>query len=101
MPIKLVTHTGGVNQLKNNMAKLIIMQGLPASGKSTKAKELLEHGNTVRLNKDLLRTMLHFDKFTGRNEGLTQDAALFLADNFLEKDINVIIDDTNFNPRTI
>lgn len=57
------------------MAKLTIMRGLPASGKSTKAKELLSVGNTVRINKDLLRTMLHFDTFTGRNEGMTRDAA--------------------------
>lgn len=78
------------------------MSGLPASGKSTLAEELItERGNTVRINKDLLRTMLHFDKFSGVNEGLTQEASKILADYFLSKNINVIIDDTNLNPRTI
>ena len=73
-----------------------MMSGLPASGKSTKAEELLkEWGNGVRLNRDLLRTMLHFDKFTGRNEGLTQEAQMQLARYFLGKNLAVIIDDTN------
>lgn len=83
------------------MSKIIIMKGLPASGKSTKAKELLEQGNTVRINKDLLRTMLHFDKFNGRNEGHTKDAARKLADWFLVNGVNVIIDDTNLNPGVV
>ena len=83
------------------MAKMTIMRGLPASGKSTKAKEILEHGNTVRINKDLLRTMLHCDKFTHHNESHTRDAARKLADWFLSNGVNVIIDDTNLNPGTV
>jgi len=83
------------------MAKLIINIGLPASGKSTESeKRIRSDGNTVRINKDLLRTMLHFDKFTGRNEGLTRKAARTLASTFLESEINVIVDDTNLNPGT-
>lgn len=82
------------------MPKLIIMRGLPASGKTTKAKELVEaSGNAVRLNKDLLRTMLHFDKWTGRKEDQTFHAEQLLAKFFLGKGQNVIIDDTNLNPR--
>lgn len=83
------------------MAKMVIMSGLPASGKSTKAKEILEQGGrTVRLNKDLMRTMLHFDKFNFKNEKLTRLAVRTLAKTFLEQDISVVIDDTNLNPRT-
>ena len=77
------------------MSKLIILSGLQASGKSTKAKKIVTQGNWVRLNKDLLRTMLHFDKFSGRNEGLTRDAERTLAKTFLKNDINVVVDDTN------
>ena len=80
---------------------MTIMRGLPASGKSTKAKELLTVGNTVRINKDLLRTMLHFDTFTGRNEGHTRDGARKLADWYLANGVNVIIDDTNLNEGTV
>ena len=83
------------------MSKIIIFKGLPASGKSTLAKNLLEQGNTVRINKDLLREMLHCNKFTGKNESLTQEAAKGLATYFLINGTNVIIDDTNLNPRTV
>jgi predicted kinase len=83
------------------MSKMYIMRGLPASGKSTRAKEIIAStGNTVRINKDLLRTMLHFDKFTGQNEQKTKTAARALAIEYLVTGINVIIDDTNLNPNT-
>jgi predicted kinase len=82
--------------------KMTIMVGLPASGKSTLAKSLMERdGNTVRINKDLLRTMLHFDKWNGKLEVNTRDAAESIADVMLRNEINVIIDDTNLNPKTL
>lgn len=84
------------------MSKLIIMKGLPGVGKSTIAQgRMLADGNTVRINKDLLRKMLHFGKFTSINEGLTRDAARDLAKLFIGKGINVIIDDTNLNHGTM
>lgn len=84
------------------MSKLIILKGLPACGKSTRAEQILrEDGNTIRLNKDLAREMLHMGKFTGRNESLTRDAVRALAEMYLKKKINVIVDDTNLNPGTM
>lgn len=81
------------------MAKLLMLSGLPASGKSTYAEEVVRSGgNWVRLNKDLLRTMLHFDKFNGRNESFTKEAEHVLAEHFLREGLNVIVDDTNLNP---
>lgn len=81
---------------------MIIMRGLPASGKSTKAKELMTNGgNYVRLNKDLLRTMLHFDKFTHVNERNTWNAEVALAILYLTDGMSIIIDDTNLNPKTV
>lgn len=78
------------------------MKGLPASGKSTRAKELAaEYGRTVRINKDLLRTMLHFDKWNGRNEKVTHETAKALALGYLKQGLNVIIDDTNLNPKVV
>lgn len=77
-----------------------MLSGLPASGKSTMAQELLTRtGNSVRVNKDLLRTMLHFDKFTGTNESLTQDAEKALAVWALGAGKNVVVDDTNLSNR--
>ncbi len=84
------------------MSRLVVFRGLQGSGKSTEAKKLVEaSGNAVRLNKDLLRTMLHFDKWNGKNEGLTQDAQIMLAQFFLKTGKKVIIDDTNLHPKTI
>jgi predicted kinase len=84
------------------MSKLILMKGLPGSGKSTRAEEILRaNGNAVRLNKDLLRTMLHFDKWSGRNEGITRNAEHALARFFLGESKTVIIDDTNLNEGTL
>lgn len=84
------------------MAKLIIMQGLPASGKSTRAQEIIEKsGNTVRVNRDLLRKMLHFDKWTGYNESITIAMAQAIAKECLIAGVNVIIDDTNLNKGTL
>jgi predicted kinase len=78
------------------MAKLLMMIGLPASGKTTKVKELIEaSGDYVRVNGDLLRTMLHFDKFTSKNEGITQDVQNALVRFLLRKGISVIVDNTN------
>lgn len=85
---------------KIGMPSLIIMRGLPASGKTTKAEEIArDNGNCVRLNKDLLRKMLHFDKFTDKNEAMTNAAEMALARMFLESNKNVIIDDTNLNTK--
>lgn len=94
------------------MAKMIIMQGLPASGKSLHAAYLLhEYGNAIRINRDLLREMLHCDIWSGRNEDLTRIAARHLAKYFLEAETIdhldthaagvVIIDETNLNPKTL
>ncbi len=80
------------------MAKLIILRGLPASGKSTKAEELIRaSGNMVRVNRDLLREMLHFNKWTGANESITKAMAQMIARECLRDNINVIIDDTNLH----
>lgn len=79
------------------MTKLTMLRGLPASGKSTRAKEIVEQGNSVRVNKDLLRKMLHFDKWNGRNEGITFEAEQMLVHNLLTQGMSVVVDDTNFN----
>lgn len=84
------------------MSKLTIMRGLPASGKSTRAAEIVKaSGNMVRVNKDLLREMLHFKKWTGINESITRAMARGIARECLTGGINVIIDDTNLNEGTL
>lgn len=80
--------------------KLIMMRGLPASGKSTKAKELIKGGGEFfRVNRDLLRTMLHHDVWTGKREGVTVDTAQMIVGNLLNQGKNVIVDDTNLSDK--
>jgi predicted kinase len=80
------------------MKKVLILQGLPASGKSTYAKDLLlrEIGRWVRINKDLLREMAHASYWSPHNEKFirnVRDQIILMA---LEDGKHVIIDDTNF-----
>lgn len=83
------------------MAKLIIMQGLPASGKSTKAKELVSDTSGVRINRDLLREMMHFSVYSSDNEIQVINVEKVLAEEFLDIGIDVIIDDTNLKKNTV
>lgn len=81
------------------MSRLTITVGLPASGKTTWAlRELQKDGNTLRVNKDELRPMLHGEKpWSGKQEGKTIAAQRGLVKGILEKGYNVIVDDTNLN----
>lgn len=80
------------------MQKILILRGLPASGKSTYAKELIakEPGRWVRTNKDDLRALLHGGKWSKENEKFI----ISVRDNIIEAALmdkkNVIVDDTNF-----
>lgn len=79
------------------MAKLIMMKGLPASGKTTKAVELLsKYGNYVRVNRDDLRSMLHTGlDWSGKREKVTMSAQMAIVRELLATDQSVILDDTN------
>ncbi len=82
------------------MAKLVMLRGLPASGKSTIAKEMVAGGgNFVRVNRDLLREMLHCSRWSGRNEDTTVQVEKTIAGNALVTGHNVVVDDCNLNPK--
>lgn len=85
------------------MPRLIMMRGLPGSGKSTQAKHMLEEnpGHTIRLNRDLLREMLHYGRYSKTNESHIISAECNLAAYFLSLGLDVIIDDTNLKPATV
>lgn len=75
-----------------------MLSGLPASGKSTRARELMEElkgENPVRVNKDLLREMMFFSEWTGSRERTIRHVERQLARQFLASGKTVIIDDTN------
>jgi predicted kinase len=80
--------------------KLYMMKGLPGSGKSTWAKNLVAtQPDWVRINKDDLRSMFAA-KFTSGGE----KRVLFYRDLMVEMELahhnrNVVVDDTNLHPK--
>lgn len=79
--------------------KVILTKGLPASGKSTYAKELLKTGNWTRVNKDDLRALLHNGKWSRENEKQVEAARDALILSSLNRGSNVVVDDTNLHPK--
>lgn len=88
---------------------LIAMRGLPASGKSTYAIDLVTQDplRWVRVNRDLLRLMLHNGIYLPDGDGSdgTERTIRFARDGvikaMLERGLNVIVDDTNLPNRSI
>lgn len=83
------------------MKKVILMRGLPASGKSTYAKQLVDENPNVykRINRDDLRMM--FDNgYTSRgNEKFVKKVRDILIVKALEEGKSVVVDDTNLSER--
>ncbi len=85
------------------MKIVLILQGLPASGKSTFAKKLVEEsqGSWKRLNKDDLRAMLDHSIHSPTNEAFVEQLRDLLLLESLKAGKNVVIDDTNLWERPI
>jgi len=80
------------------MGKIVMLKGLPASGKSTLAKEMLKSGgNYYRVNRDLLREMLFFSDWRGSREELVVTVEMDAVHDILMSGASVIIDDTNLS----
>ncbi len=82
------------------MRKVEILKGLPASSKSTYAKEKVLKSNCsiIRVNKDSLRDMLHSGKYSKGNEAYVLQLRDHILLTALNLGKNVIVDDTNFHP---
>lgn len=83
------------------MIKVFLTKGLPASGKSTWAKEKVsENPNSYkRISKDDLRAMFDNSKFSHDSEKFimkVRDSLILLA---IENGKHVIVDDTNLAPK--
>jgi len=79
------------------MTRILMLKGLPASGKSTYAKQLEKQG-WLRVNKDDLRLELHDGVWSKKNEKeiiKVRNERIIAA---LQKGSNVVVDDTNFAP---
>lgn len=75
--------------------KLLMLRGLPASGKSTYAKELTTQG-WKRVNKDELRLMVDNGKWSRENEKTILNIEKEIVSALLVNGFNVVVDDTNF-----
>ena len=91
------------------MAELRLLIGLPASGKTITAKQLVERNNLVqnperweRINWDEMRIARGLDikKFNRLEEKEMQKASFGIAELHLRNGRNVVIDNTNLNPNT-
>ena len=78
------------------MNKLIILCGLPGSGKSTYAKKYLENDATI-LSSDKLRKELFNDETNQENNDLVFNTLYARAKDLLASGKNVVIDATNIN----
>jgi predicted kinase len=83
------------------MLTVTILKGLPASGKSTWSRKMLdEHpGMYKRINKDDLRTMLDNAYHSKGNEAFVLKTRDWLIIEALKEGKHVIVDDTNLDPR--
>lgn len=84
--------------METQKPKLLVLKGLPASGKSTFAKKLLEFDNWTRTNKDTIREDLFHGAYKRKDEKKVVKERNRLITEALEKGINVVVDDTNLNP---
>lgn len=77
--------------------KLIILQGLPASGKTTYAKKFVNRSPelNVRVNRDEIRKMLG-PYWVPSREDLVTEIEDEMISTFLQMGYNVISDNTNF-----
>lgn len=84
------------------MSKLIMLRGLPASGKSSRARKVVEadySNNTVRINKDDIRLMLHDGEWSKWKEKIVLETRDALIRQNLSSWRTVIVDDTNLAPK--
>ena len=85
------------------MRTIIIMKGLPAAGKSTFARDLLnrEPKRWKRVNRDDLRSMLDEGVYSKQNEDFVRSVQDQLVLSALNDGFDVIIDNTNLIPSTL
>ncbi|MCK9429820.1 MAG: AAA family ATPase [Candidatus Omnitrophica bacterium] len=82
------------------MKKLLILQGIPGSGKSYWTKEFLKANSTewVRVNRDDIRCMLG-EYWLPKREALVTEIEIQSVKSAFEQGYSVILDSTNLNQK--
>ena len=76
---------------------LLMLRGLPASGKTTFAEEISRNGRFVRVNKDDIREG-QFPNYKPRDEREVVRIEDRMIEEALSEGKSVVVDDTNLNP---
>lgn len=86
--------------MKEKNKILLVLVGVPASGKTLWAKEFIKDKSTwIRVNRDDIRLMCG-DYWIPSREKLINNYEELMVKGALAYDYNVIIDATNLNPKT-
>lgn len=81
--------------------KLLMLQGIPASGKTTYAREFVKGKiDWVRVSRDDLRNM-RGDYWVPKQESFITEVENLIVEIALDRQLNVIIDATNLNSNVI
>lgn len=75
--------------------KVLFLKGIPGSGKSTYARELVDKGGWKRVNKDDLRAMLDNSNWSKKNESFVKDLRDEIILTAVDDGYSVVVDDTN------
>lgn len=85
------------------MPKFIVLQGLPASGKTTKAFDIINADlkSWVRINNDDIRKMFWGTPYDSQDEGFITEIRWQLIKQAIYRGKNIIIDNINLNPKLL
>ena len=83
------------------MIKIEILCGIPGSGKSTYARELMkrEPGVWKRLNNDDFRLSIDLGEYSPANEKIIRNTRKYLLEQFLAEGYSVLMDNVNIGKR--
>ena len=90
-----------IKNSEKNSLKILVLQGVPASGKSTFARSLvLKDKSYVIVSRDAIREA-RGDYWIPEHENYISDIEEFEIRSAIKHNLNPIIDATNLNPKTI
>ena len=86
--------------MSNRCLQIILMVGLPRSGKTTWAKNYVqENSNTVIVSPDTIRLALHNHRFIGESEDFVWATHYLMVKTLLLEGYNVLVDATNITEK--
>ena len=91
--------TYDVKLKRSLLGKLLVLRGLPGSGKTTYAKTLIP--DYIRVSRDDYRNMMWDGKFSREKEDVLVDCMLLQVRSLLGRGFNVVLDNIHLDPQHI